>query len=199
MSLVLISSYGGLQIELGGHNGGPVHMTVTLPTGKTLPNTSNIPVAISPDGSVIVYSAYGEDRKTQLYSRKLGSFQSAPIAGTEGARGPFFSPSGEWVAFINDDGKLEKVSLLGGSAVVLADQASLSGAWADDDTIYYLQTFASGLYAVPAGGGQPRRVTQPGLTPDDRAHVWPSVLPGGNGLIFTVWTGRSFNDAKVWR
>jgi serine/threonine protein kinase/Tol biopolymer transport system component len=195
--LALIAAYVGWQSGLEGHGGSPVHLTVTLPPGETLPNISNMPVAISPDGSMIVYSAYGEDRKMQLYSRKLGSFQSTPIAGTEGARGPFFSPKGEWLAFVNEDSKLEKLSLLGGSAVVVADQATLGGAWADDDTIYFNQTFASGLYAVPAGGGQPRRVTQPGSTPEDRAHVWPSVLPGGNGLIFTVWTGRSFNDARI--
>jgi Tol biopolymer transport system component len=27
--------------------------------------------------------------------------------------------------------------------------------------------------------------------------MWPDVLPGGAGLIFTVWTGRSFNDARI--
>ncbi len=195
--LVLIAGYVGWQSGLEKHSGSPVHLTVTLPPGKTLLNNSTEPVAISPDGSMIVYSAYGEDRKRQLYSRKLGTFQSAPIAGTEGARSPFFSPNGEWLAFVNEDGKLEKVSLLGGGAVVVADQTALGGAWGDDDNIYFGQTFASGLYAVPAGGGQPRRVTQPGSTPDDRAHLWPSVLPGGNGLIFTVWTGRSFNDARI--
>ena len=195
--LALIAAYVGWQSGAGGRSVSPVHLTVTLPLGKTLPNISNLPVAISPDGSTIVYSAYGEDRKMQLYSRKLGSFQSTPIAGTEGAGFPFFSPSGEWLAFISQDNKLEKVSLLGGSAVVVADQATFGGAWADDDTIYYVPHFNSGLYAVPAGGGPPRRVTQTGSTPDDRAHVWTSVLPGGNGLIFTVWTGRSFNDARI--
>ena len=40
-------------------------------------------------------------------------------------------------------------------------------------------------------------MTQPGSTPDDRAHVWPSALPGNSGVIFTVWTGRSFNEARI--
>src|SRR5439155_4272776 len=156
------------------------------------------PVTISPDGSAIVYSAYGEDRKTQLYLRKLDNFESTPIASTEGAQRPFFSPSGEWLGFITGDNKLKKVLLRGGSSVVVADEAgAIGGSWADDDTIYFLKSFTSGVYAVPAGGGQPRQVTQPGSTPEDRVHLWPNVLPGGNGLIFTVWTGRSFNEARI--
>jgi eukaryotic-like serine/threonine-protein kinase len=195
--LTLIAAYVGWQIGLGGHSNSPVHLTVTLPSGKVLLGTSNEPLVISPDGSVVVYSAYGEDRKPQLYLRKLGDFESTPIAGSEGGFSPFFSPNGEWLAFISADNKLKKVFLRGGSAVAVADQATLTGTWADDDTIYFPKTFASGLFAVPAGGGQPRQVTQTGSTPDDRAHVWPCALPGGNGLIFTVWTGKSFTEARI--
>ncbi|MGO9126608.1 MAG: protein kinase domain-containing protein [Terriglobales bacterium] len=195
--LALLAAYLGWQLALGGSSASPVHLTVTLPPGKALLNTATQPLVISPDGSAVVYAAYGEDRKKQLYLRKLSSFESAPIAGTEGAHSPFFSPNGEWLAFVSEDNKLKKVLLRGGSTVVVADQAAFTGAWADDDTIYFPRGFTSGIFAVPAGGGQPRQVTQPGSTPDDRAHVWPSALPGGNGLIFTVWTGRSFNEARI--
>ena len=194
--LALLAGYAGWLSGAGGRSGSPVHLTVALPAGRSLLNNSTGPVVISPDGSALVYSAYGEDRKTQLYLRKLGDFESTAIAGTEGGRSPFFSPNGEWLAFVSEDYKLKKVPLQGGSAVLVAD-AVLTGAWGDDDTIYYPKTFTSGLFAVPAGGGQPRQLTQPGSTPDDRGQVWPSVLPGGNGLIFTVWTGRSFNEAHI--
>ena len=42
-----------------------------------------------------------------------------------------------------------------------------------------------------------RAVTKTGTTTDDRAHLWPQVLPGGKALLFTVWTGASFNDARI--
>jgi serine/threonine protein kinase/Tol biopolymer transport system component len=199
LALALVAAYLGWQIGFGEHSTTPVHLTVTLPPARALPNTSTKPITISPDGSAVVYAAYGEDRKTQLYLRRLGSFESTPLVGTEGARGPFFSPNGEWLGFVSeDDNKLKKVLLRGGSAVVVADNAILGGTWADDDTIYYVKGFTSGVYAVPAGGGQqPRQVTKPGSSPDDRAHVWPSALPGNSGLIFTVWTGRTFNDARI--
>jgi len=195
--LALIAAYLGWHLGVGQHSAGPVHLTVTLPPGKALLGNSNEPLILSPDGSEVVYAARGEDQKSQLYLRKLGDFESTPIAGTEGGFSPFFSPSGEWLAFTSEDGKLKKVLLRGGSPVIVADQSVLTGAWAEDDTIYFAKTFTSGLYAVSAAGGPPRQLTQTGSTPDDRAHLWPCVLPEGKGLIFTVWTGRSFQDARI--
>ena len=197
-ALVLLGAFMGWQIGLREHGGSPLHLTVSLPPGKALLNNSTQTVAISPDGSSLVYAASAEDRKTQLYLRKLGNFESTPIAGTEGARSPFFSPNGEWLAFVSEDDKLKKVLLRGGNAVVVADGAGpIGGSWTEDDVIYFVKSFTSGVYAVPSGGGEPRQVTQPGSTSDDRAHVWPNVLPGASGMIFTVWTGRSFNEARI--
>src|SRR5271169_2592436 len=139
--LALIAAYLGWRSGLDEQSVGPAHLTVALPQGKSLLSSSTEPVIISPDGSVIVYAATGEDRKTRLYSRKIGDFESTPIAGTEGAYCPFFSPNGEWLAFVSEDNKLKKVLLRGGSAVVVADQAGLTGAWADDDTIYFPKAF----------------------------------------------------------
>jgi Tol biopolymer transport system component/tRNA A-37 threonylcarbamoyl transferase component Bud32 len=195
--LGIIAGYLGWQIGTQGYRTTPVHLAVTLPVGKSLFGNSTEPLAISPDGTMIAYSASGEDRKLQLYLRKLGDFESKAIPGTEGGQSPFFSPNGEWLGFVTDDAKLKKILLRGGSAVVVAEQAVFGGAWAEDDTIYYCKSFTSGIFAVPAAGGQSTLVTQPGSTPDDRADVWPSPLPGGSGLIFTVWTGRSFNEARI--
>jgi Tol biopolymer transport system component/tRNA A-37 threonylcarbamoyl transferase component Bud32 len=193
----LVAAYLGWQIGTQGHSALPVHLAVTLPVGKSLFGNSAEPLAISPDGSMIVYSAAGDDRKLQLYLRKLADFESKPIPGTEGGQSPFFSPDGEWLGFVTDDAKLKKILLRGGSAVVVAEQAVPGGAWSEDDTIYYCKTFTSGIFAIPAAGGQSRRVIQPGSTLDDRADVLPNLIPGGTGLIFTVWTGRSFNEARI--
>jgi eukaryotic-like serine/threonine-protein kinase len=195
--LALIAASLAWQIGSRGRTAQPLHLTVTMPAGKILSGNSIVPLAISPDGSEIAYAASGDDRKVQLYLRKLSDFESRPIPGTEGGQSPFFSPDGEWLGFVSDDGKLKKILLRGGSAVVVSEQAALGGGWGDDNNIYYSKTFTSGIFAVPAAGGQPRQVTQTGSTPDDRADVWPSLLPGGSGLIFTVWTGRSFNEARI--
>ena len=191
-----LTAYLGWLSRSGKHGNSPAHVIVALPAGKVLRNNSIEPIAIAPDGSAIVYSAEGNDMKYQLYLRKLDAFESTPISGTEGAESPFFSPNGEWLAFFAE-GKLKKILLRGGSPIVVTEATVSWGSWGDDDTIYFCKSFSSGIYAVPAGGGQPRQVTQPGSTSDDRAHLWPKALPGNSGILFTVWTDRSFNEARI--
>ena len=58
--------------------------------------------------------------QTRLFIRKLDQLQAAPLAGTEGAVYPFFSPDGQWIAFFAG-GQLKKVSVTGGAAVKLCD------------------------------------------------------------------------------
>jgi len=195
--LALLAAYLGWQSRRGESSGNPARLAVTLPAGEVLINNSTEPVAVAPDGSAIVYAAFGTDRKSQLYLRKLNSFETTPIAGTEDGGSPFFSPDGEWLGFAASDGKLKKVLLRGGIPSVVADSVSLGGSWGDDDTIYFPKSVTSGIYAAPAGGGQPRQLTRTGSTPDDRFHLWPKALPGNSGIIFTVWTGRSFNEARI--
>src|SRR5262245_11929687 len=75
------------------------------------------PPAISPDGKHIVLAARRGDH-SQLYLRPIDRMGAAPISGTEGALHPFFSPDGQWVAFVAGS-KLKKVALSGGLPVVL--------------------------------------------------------------------------------
>lgn len=72
-------------------------------------------MALSPDGRHLVF--VGLTGKTiRLYRRALDSFEIVPLAGTENAANPFFSPDGRWVGFVAD-GKLKKLSLEGGAPV----------------------------------------------------------------------------------
>ncbi len=84
----LVAAYAGWQGGLRTRTRSSVHLTVTLPAGKALLNNSTEPIAISRDGTAIVYSAEGDDRKAQLYLRKLDAFENTPIAGTEGGYAP---------------------------------------------------------------------------------------------------------------
>ena len=198
--LVFLAGYLWWKGGLPSRSRARLHVTVALPSGQALLNNSTRPVAISPDGTTIVYAALNEghkDRQTQLYARKLDSFESTPIAGTEDGMEPFFSPDGEWLGFSTADNKLKKVALHGGSSVLAETALATGGSWAEDGTIYFVKSFTSGIYAVPASGGPPRQVTKTGSSAGDRVHFWPVVLPHNNGLIFTVWTGKSFNEARI--
>jgi len=73
---------------------------------------ANREIAISPDGTKIAYTGRGEPF-SQLYLRPIDRLEPAPIPGTSGARGPFFTHDGEWIVFDQDD-QLKKVSVRGG-------------------------------------------------------------------------------------
>ena len=116
------------------------------------------PLALSPDGRRLVYAARGDDI-AQLYLRDLDAFEAKPIAGTEGAQYPFFSPDGEWVAFFADR-NLKRVSIRGGSPVVICDAPVLGrgGTWSAEGTIVF-DPGDSGLLRVSAAGGRPEPLT----------------------------------------
>jgi Tol biopolymer transport system component len=176
---------------------GPVlKLAVPTPRGTQLFDGPNQVLAMSPDGSMMAFSAY-EAGEPRLYIRRLDSTDATPIAGSEGGVNPVFSPNGEWLAFIaRGSGRLSKVQVRGGPPI---DQISADGlgiAWGEDDTLYFVHGFSMGIRALPPGGSV-RAVTRTGTTKDDRAHLWPQVLPGGKALLFTVWTGASFNDWRI--
>ena len=165
-----------------------VRSEIVLDTGTRLViGGRSLPLALSPDGRRLVYAAHSGG-VNRLYLRELGSFETRPLGGTDGARNPFFSPDGEWVAFFAAD-QLRKVSLAGGTPLPLCDTPldSLGGAWGEDGTIVYAE-YASGLWAVSSEGGDPRPLTAP--DPDQRVlqHRWPQILPGGRHVLFTIQT-----------
>jgi serine/threonine-protein kinase len=169
-------------------------LTVTLPPGAEIGDRAIPPLAISPDGSTLAYVAAAPGIGRQLFVRPLDTLDNRALAGTEGAAAPFFSPDGQWLGFFAD-GKLKKIPLTGGAPQTLCDSdSSLGGAWAADDTIYFLPTATSGIWKVPATGGTAQAVTTLDRASGEVSHRFPEVLPGGQALIFTVWTGPGSDE-----
>ena len=163
-------------------------LVVTLPPSDHL-EVDDVTVALSPDGSRLVYVASHGGSVDQLYLRSISRFEAPPILGTEGAYNPFFSPDGQSVGFAAK-GKLKKVSLSGGAPLTICSASLLRGAaWGPDDTIIFAPSTGSGLYQVSAGGGVPTPLTVPDQKKGDVSHRWPEILPGGKALLFTIWAG----------
>ncbi len=85
-----------------------------LPDGQVFTSRDRSVVAVSSDGSKIVYVA-----NRQLYLRNLDQKEARPIQGTdENPSNPFFSPDGEWVAYLSRQNfQLKKIPIGGGGPV----------------------------------------------------------------------------------
>src|SRR5438094_6868693 len=140
-------------------------------------------VALSPDGSRIVYVSSGATGN-QLFSRKLDQLEPVPLAGTQNARTPFFSPDGRWVAYFSS-GKLYKLPLGGGQASTVANVSGLAfgATWGSTDTIVFRSD--GGLMVVPAAGGDPRLLLKSD-TSRGESYAFPHYLPGAKALLLQI-------------
>jgi serine/threonine-protein kinase len=161
--------------------------SLTLPTTQPLTASVGRTIALSPDGSMLVYVGDGP----QLYVRLMDQLETVPIAGTEGAHSPYFSPDGEWIAFAVE-GALKKVALAGGPVVTIAETPGvpISGSWGRDDNILIDSPAGVHLAQVPAAGGDLVTIVNP--EPGEGALTAPWLLPGGGWALTSV--GRATAD-----
>jgi serine/threonine-protein kinase len=151
------------------------------------------PLALSPDGSVLVYS--GASR--QLLMRRLDQTEVVPIPNTLGAEQPFFSPDGRQVGFVAD-GNLKRVPLAGGPVVTICPvQQIQGGTWGDGDVIVFATGLGIGgsLFRVSANGGTPELVLS-----DSVRHTlfrWPSFLPGGDKILVSLGSALDYQTGVI--
>jgi Tol biopolymer transport system component len=148
-------------------------------------------VAIAPDGSRLAYFVGTSGAGGQLMLHGLGDLQARPVAGAAVVRDPFFSPDGLWIGFM--DNGIRKIPVGGGSAVPIAPDVNLTlrgASWGDDDQIVFATSDpTTGLFRVSAAGGTPVVLSTPDAVTHEGGHVFPSVLPGGRGVLFTIRAG----------
>jgi hypothetical protein len=139
--------------------------------------------ALSPDGHQIVFVASG-DGVPRLWVRSLATTTAQPLAGTEGANAPFWSPDSRSVGFFAS-GQLKRIELGGGAPLTVATAASgRGGTWNADGVILFAPTQAGPLFRVAASGGQAVAVT---TLDRQRSHRWPVFLPDGRHfLLFAI-------------
>jgi serine/threonine-protein kinase len=180
-------------------------LAVSLPDDAPMSFSDLVPFALSPDGRDLVYvtASGGESR---LVRRSLGRLEIEPLAGTEGARNPFFSPDGQWVGFVAGN-SIKRVALAGGRPVTVCEVSAPGvAAWGPDDTIVF-SSWRRGLFRVPAVGGTPVELTTLGRGVEgsesrERAglseHLLPEFLPGGEALLFSSFTPPATLNVELW-
>jgi tRNA A-37 threonylcarbamoyl transferase component Bud32 len=141
-------------------------------------------MALSPDGSRLVFVNRQQAAKSLLAVRRLDQPNAARLAGTDGAEAPFFSADGKTIGFFAD-GKLKRIDAGGGTPVTLCDAPSpREGSWGDDDNIVFAGDNRGGLWRISASGGTPQPVTQVDPKQGEYSHRYPQVLPGAHAVLF---------------
>ena len=178
----------------------PLRFSLSFPVDAAPRTHEHNPFALSPDRKTLVFEGVSEGgrlARSKLFVRRLDLDEIRPIPGTDATgadfpfSSPFMSPDGLEVGFFAEK-KLKKVSLAGGSPITLRDAPSpRGGSWGADGTIVFVPSPTSGLWRIPASGGEARRVTNPDVAKGDR-HSFPQILPDGEHVLFTFFgTGTS--------
>ena len=137
--------------------------------------------ALSPDGRQIVFVAAG-DGAPRLWVRWLAKTTAQPLAGTEGATHPFWSPDSRSIGFFAGTA-LKRLDLDGGAPQTIAPVTAGQGAaWNADGVILFAPTTISPLMRVAVSGGAAKAATT--LGPQQSAHRAPYFLPDGGRFLF---------------
>lgn len=143
-------------------------------------------IAVSPDGTNIVFRAAGADGESRLWLRQMDGVESRPLSGTEGALHPFWSPEGGRVGFFAE-GKLRRIDLSSGEVRTICDAGpGGGGTWNSDGVIVFVPDWESSLYRVPAAGGKPAELTLDVASREKAIHLWPHFLPDGRRFLFSM-------------
>jgi len=136
-------------------------------------------IDVSPDGKTLVYVGISQGT-SRLFERQLDSFEIRPLAGTEGAIHPFFSPDGRSLGFLTND-KVKTYSFTTGTASTIGDVTTgVVGTWTTDDQIFVAAEEGRRLVRVNARGGS--------LTEAQRPHDgyrYGRVSPDGTFALVT--------------
>ncbi|HEX4440579.1 MAG TPA: protein kinase, partial [Thermoanaerobaculia bacterium] len=136
------------------------------------------PVTVSPQGDRLTFGAGG-----RLWVQSLRTGVMTALTGTEGARGPFWSPDGRSIGFFSE-AKLRRIEASGGPVTTVCEAANArGGSWSSSGDIVFAPDIRTPIYRVPASGGVPKPITRMDTT-IHTTHRWPWVLPDGKHFLF---------------
>jgi eukaryotic-like serine/threonine-protein kinase len=155
----------------------------------------NIYLTLSPDGRKLAYLANGADGQNRLWIRNIDSLESRPLAGTEGAASPFWSPDSRFIAF-GEGSKVRRIDVMGGPVQTVADLPAPAGVgvWGADETILIGNRGAGpGMWRVSPTQGTASQITRVDTSRQERAHGFPVLLPDGRHFLYTRLAANAEN------
>jgi serine/threonine protein kinase/Tol biopolymer transport system component len=162
---------------------------------NTPPTDQPTSFALSPDGRQLVFVA-AVDGTSRLWVRSLGTTAAQPLAGTEGARYPFWSPDGRSIGFFSENA-LKRLDLGGNTPQMLAPVSQGGGGtWNADGVIVFSPGPGTPLMRVSATGGTTTPVTT--LRAQQVAHGAPFFLPNGRQFLFYAGGAPSADTVGIY-
>jgi hypothetical protein len=147
--------------------------------------------ALAPDGKKLTFAATDFAGVTRLWVRSLNSLQCVPLAGTDEASYPFWSPDSRFIGFFSG-GKLRRIDASGGAVSTLCEAPSGGGAtWSADGIILFSPSSSEPLSRIPAAGGTPASVTNLDSSRLEHSHRWPWFLPDGRHFLYLARSSSS--------
>jgi Tol biopolymer transport system component len=141
--------------------------------------------ALSPDGRHLVFVASGPagESPQRLWLRPLDRADAVPMAGTENAEYPFWSPDSRSIGFFASN-KLHRIDIAGGPPLALASVSNgRGGTWNSEGLILFGGASPSPIWRVAASGGEPAAITHVDGGRQSN-HRFPCFLPDGRHFLF---------------
>ncbi|MEO8432772.1 MAG: protein kinase [Acidobacteriota bacterium] len=154
-------------------------------------------LTVSPNGHWVTFAAKTADGKTSLWLRSLDEPTAHPIAGTEGATFPFWSPDSEHLAFFAAE-KLQRVDLKGAPPLTIANAPKgRSGSWNRDGIILFSPDTNTEIFQVPASGGPAKPATKLDLKHGETTHRWATFLPDGRHFLYMAGSHGAGSSSEI--
>ncbi len=180
----------------------PASIVAEIPAPPGVVTAFHDGFALSPDGETLVFAARNTSGVKQLWTRRLGAAAARPIAGSDGAMYPFWSPRGDHIGFFVE-GQVRRLPADGGNPQTICTVSGLFplGSWnARDEILFATQLGANTrIFKVPAAGGGPVSIDSLGRA---SRPIWLAdgqrfLYAGGAGDTFGVYlTNGNGTDPK---
>ncbi len=145
------------------------------------------PLALSPDGTRVVFPVHDIEGHVVLAARALDQPAAQLLAGTDGARNPFWSPDGRWIGFATMLTGLSRIPANGGAVESIAAIGPGRGAtWNREGIILYSPSLLSPIYRVSPQDRERVAITAIDASRGESVHQYPEFLPDGKHFLYVV-------------